>query len=225
MFFLCKKHLIKFETKLLKNIELAVKKMNRNEHLIDPHYKHRTTLFEKSIAPEGAIVFLGDSITEMCEWQEFFPGETILNRGISGDSTFGVIDRLEGIINLQPKKIFITIGVNDLQRQYPKETVINNIKKTANILLAETKSKIYLQSILPVIEKKLQTGIKNSTIDLVNDELRKFSEEDNIEFIDNNKLMKDSSGNLNQDLSSDGLHLNGEAYRLWIENIRSKVND
>ena len=76
-----------------------------------------------------------------------------------------------------------------------------------------------------MIEKKLQTGIKNSTIDLVNDELRKFSEEENIEFIDNNKLMKDSSGNLNQDLSSDGLHLNGVAYRLWIENIRSKVND
>jgi lysophospholipase L1-like esterase len=50
-----------------------------------------------------------------------------------------VIDRLEGIINLQPKKIFITIGVNDLQRQYPKETVINNIKKTANILLAGDK--------------------------------------------------------------------------------------
>lgn len=199
--------------------------MNTNEHLNDPHYKHRTTLFENFGVTSGAIVFLGDSITEMCEWQEFFPEKKILNRGISGDSTFGMLDRLDGIINLQPQKIFVTIGVNDLQRHYPAESVTNNIKKITNILLSKTKSRIYLQSILPVIEKKLQTGIKNSTIDLVNDELRKFAEEKNIEFLDNNSLMKDSSGNLSENLTCDGLHLTGEAYRLWIKNIRSKVND
>lgn len=199
--------------------------MNYKEHLDDPHYKHRTSHFRTCPENFGAVIFLGDSITEMCEWQEFFPGKKILNRGISGDSTFGVIDRLHEIIKLQPEKIFIAIGVNDLQRHYPTETVINNIKKIANTLFAETDSKIYLQSILPVIEKKLQTGIKNSTIDVVNDELKKFSVENKIGFLDNSSLMKDNSGNLNANLSSDGLHLNGEAYCLWIENIRIKVND
>lgn len=199
--------------------------MNINEHLADPHYKHRKTLFDKSEATSGAIVFLGDSITEMCEWQEFFPAKKILNRGISGDRTFGVINRLEGIIRLQPEKIFVTIGVNDLQRHYPTETVIKNIKKIANTLLADTKSEIYLQSILPVNEKKLDSGIKNSTIDSVNDELRRYAMGNKIEYIDNNSLMKDNSGNLSEELSSDGLHLNGEAYLLWVENIRTKVND
>jgi len=200
-------------------------KMNTQEHLNDPHYNHRTSHFKTVPENFGGVVFLGDSITEMCEWHEFFPGNRIINRGISGDSTFGVLDRLSGIIKLKPEKIFLTIGVNDLQRKYPAETVINNIKKITNILLKETGCKIYLQSILPVIEKRLQTGIKNGTIDLVNDELRKFAYENNIEYIDNNKLMKESSGELSENFSRDGLHLNGEAYRLWIENIRAKVND
>ncbi len=199
--------------------------MNTIEHLTDPHYKHRTSLFATCPENSGGIIFLGDSITEMCEWQEFFLEKKVLNRGISGDSSFGVIDRLPGIIQLQPRKIFITIGVNDLQRHYPTETVINNIKTIVNTLRAETDGDIYLQSILPVIETKLQTGIKNNTINQVNDELKKFAEENKIEFLDNSSFMKDNTGNLKENLSSDGLHLNGDAYRLWIENIRIKVND
>lgn len=199
--------------------------MTKKEHLNDPHYKHRTSIFE--VCPEnfGAVIFLGDSITEMCEWQEFFPKKMILNRGISGDDTYGVMDRLPGVIKLQPEKIFITIGVNDLQRHHNSDTVVDNIKQITNTLIKETNSKIYLQSILPVVEKRLASGIKNLTIDYVNEELRKFAEVNSIEFLDNSNLMKDSSGNLSENLSCDGLHLNGEAYRLWIENVRVKVND
>lgn len=199
--------------------------MIKKEHLNDPHYKHRTSFFE--VCPEnyGAVIFLGDSITEMCEWQEFFHEKKTLNRGVSGDDTYGVLDRLPGIIKLQPEKIFISIGVNDLQRHHNSDTVVDNIKEITNTLISETKSKIYLQSILPVIEKRLATGIKNVTINYVNEELRKFAAENSIEFLDINSVMKDSSGNLSENLSSDGLHLNGEAYRLWIENIRTKVND
>lgn len=197
--------------------------MNIYERLNDPHYTHRTSLFEKSEATSGAVVFLGDSITEMCEWQEFFPEKKVLNRGISGDDTFGVINRLSGIIRLKPEKIFIAIGVNDLQRHHSTETVAGNIKKIVTTLKAETESKIYLQTILPVIEKRLESGIKNSTINLLNDELKKFALENDFEFLDNNNLMKDDSGNLSENLTSDGLHLNGIAYQLWITNIRSKV--
>lgn len=197
--------------------------MNTDEHLNDPHYIDRTTLFENSSIEPGGIVFLGDSITEMCEWQEFFPCEKVLNRGISGDSTYGVLNRLEGIVKLQPEKIFITIGVNDLQRHYNTETVIENILKIADTLLSETNSKIFLQSILPVIEKRLESGIKNATIDFVNERLKQFADVNNFEFIDINSLMKDDSGNLSENLTNDGLHLNGRGYQLWITNIRSKV--
>jgi lysophospholipase L1-like esterase len=198
-------------------------KMIKKEHLLDPHYKHRTSLFEVFPKTKGNVVFLGDSITEMCEWQEFFPEKRVLNRGISGDSIYGVLDRLDKIIELMPEKVFLTIGVNDLQRRYDPNEVIRSIEEIVDKLITSCNCKVYIQSILPVIEQKLTTGIKNSEIDYVNKELSHFATRNNIEFLDNNSQMKDKTGNLKEELSSDGLHLNGEAYMLWATNIRLKV--
>ncbi len=189
----------------------------------DPHYLHRTTLFSKIPVIDHPVVFLGDSITEMCEWQEFFPDTAVRNRGVSGDTTLGVLHRLDQIINLNPSKVFLTIGVNDLQRHYPKEEVISNIKKTVLNLITLTDAKIFLQSILPVREKMLETGIKNKTIEEVNKALLEICDETGIGFIDNFGLFCDDSGNLAEEFTSDGLHLNGHAYIKWVVNIRSKV--
>lgn len=190
---------------------------------IDSHYIHRTTLFSMFGSDGGGVVFLGDSITEMCDWQEFFPEIRIINRGISGDSTAGVLNRLDQITGLNPEKIFLTIGVNDLQRHYPKDEVISNIREIILQLTGFTGAIIFLQSILPVREMMLQTGIKNSTIDEVNASLAVMAKELNVQFLDNNALLKDISGNLSPDFTSDGLHLNGSAYSRWAENIREKV--
>jgi len=190
---------------------------------IDSHYIHRTTLFSMYGSGGGCVVFLGDSITEMCEWQEFFPEIRIINRGISGDSTAGVLNRLDQIIGLNPEKIFLTIGVNDLQRHYPMDEVISNIREIILKLSGSTGAIIFLQSILPVREMMLQTGIKNSTIDEVNASLAVMARELNIQFLDNNALLKDISGNLSLDFTSDGLHLNGYAYARWAMNIKEKV--
>jgi lysophospholipase L1-like esterase len=198
--------------------------MNKKNE-IDPHYIHRTSIFRESTVKHGSIVFLGDSITEMCEWQEFFPNCHIINRGISGDSSYGVLERLDEVLSLKPAKIFITIGINDLQRHYDTTEVIFNIRKIIDEIIENSGAKIFLQSILPIIESKLSTGIKNSTINFVNKELELFSKSVKIEFINNNKLLADDSGNLRYDLSSDGLHINGKAYKIWINNISDKVNE
>src|SRR5262245_38043458 len=54
---------------------------------------------------QGALVFLGDSITQ--GWSDqgsFFPGLKLANRGISGDTTRGVLIRLqEDVIALKPR--------------------------------------------------------------------------------------------------------------------------
>ncbi|GJQ33408.1 MAG: sialate O-acetylesterase [Ignavibacteriaceae bacterium] len=189
----------------------------------DPHYIHRTTLFENLTPEKGAIVFLGDSITEMCEWQEFFPEVRVVNRGVSGDSTRGVLRRVDLITALQPSKVFITIGVNDLQRHYHPGEVVRNISETLKIFKKETEARLYLQSILPVMEYRLQTGILNQTIDAVNHELRQIAEDNGAVYIDNNILLSDETGNLAPGFSEDGLHINGGAYKIWADNIRNRV--
>ena len=61
-----------------------------------------------------STLFLGDSLTEYGNWRELFPGLDIKNRGIAGDTTDGVLHRLDGITALSPDKIFLMIGINDL---------------------------------------------------------------------------------------------------------------
>ena len=61
------------------------------------------------------IVFIGNSITEGGKnWSEKFNIPNIRNRGIGGDVTDGVLERLGEIIFFKPKAVFILIGINDL---------------------------------------------------------------------------------------------------------------
>ncbi|MDB5207650.1 MAG: family lipase, partial [Flavisolibacter sp.] len=73
------------------------------------YYQGRMELFASLGGQEKAIVFLGNSITERGVWSELLPGETIMNRGIGGDNTFGVLARLNDVIRYKPKKIFLLI--------------------------------------------------------------------------------------------------------------------
>ena len=63
------------------------------------------------------IVMLGDSLTEWGNWHELVPEYSILNRGISGDTSSGVLDRLQEVIERRPKVVFVMIGTNDIGLQ------------------------------------------------------------------------------------------------------------
>ena len=74
------------------------------------HYNERKALFETTVDTENEIIFLGNSITEGGDWKVLFPNQNVINRGISGDTTDGILFRLDEITSSKPKKIFILIG-------------------------------------------------------------------------------------------------------------------
>lgn len=85
---------------------------------------------------QGAVVLLGDSITQ--GWGEdftaWFPGMKVANRGISGDTSRGVLIRLQqDVLVLKPKAIVLLIGTNDLEENASPETIAANLK----LILAE----------------------------------------------------------------------------------------
>src|SRR5207237_2328729 len=84
----------------------------------------------------NAVVMLGDSITQ--GWGEdftgWFPGMKIANRGISGDTSRGILIRLEGdVLALEPQAVVLLIGTNDLEEKAEPETIAANLK----LILAE----------------------------------------------------------------------------------------
>ena len=74
------------------------------------------------------FVFLGNSITAGTDWAKLLDLPQAKNRGISGDITFGVLDRLQEIIDGKPAKIFILIGINDISRNIPDSVILRNYK-------------------------------------------------------------------------------------------------
>jgi len=79
---------------------------------------------------QNAIVFLGDSITQ--GWGDVgssFPGLKTANRGISGDTTRGVLIRLqEDVLAVKPRAVVLLIGTNDLEERAEPEVIAANLK-------------------------------------------------------------------------------------------------
>ena len=115
-------------------------------------WRQKRIAWSKRVEQEkGAVVFLGDSITQ--GWGDSmggsFPGMKVANRGISGDTTRGVIFRLkEDVLDLQPKGVVLLIGTNDIEEGADAETIAGNVK----LILAELKKH---NPAMPVIVSKV----------------------------------------------------------------------
>ena len=93
--------------------------------------KKRTGWAKQVKQDQGALVFLGDSITQGWgdNFRGHFKGVKVANRGISGDTTRGVLIRLkEDVLSLNPKSVVILIGTNDLEEKATPEVIAGNLK-------------------------------------------------------------------------------------------------
>lgn len=97
------------------------------------------------------IIFLGNSITAGVDWMELLGNHRVRNRGISGDITFGVLERLEEVTEGKPAKVFILIGINDISRNIPDSVILNNYQTMVTRIKRESpKTKIYFHTLMPV---------------------------------------------------------------------------
>lgn len=182
---------------------------------ISAEYEHRKSLYSIMASDTGSVVFLGNSITAQCDWAELLDDHRIRNRGIPGDRINGVMDRLEDIVRLEPEKLFLMIGINDLLFDKP-ERIILKYERLIDRLQSEIPyCQLYLKSILPVNNQVRNTLIRNSDVTTVNLAIADLAAKRDLPFIDLRPLLCDSSGQLSAAFTEDGIHLNGPAYQLW----------
>ncbi len=184
-------------------------------------YASRVDLFRSFEHSKKDIVFLGNSIIFWGEWPELLRNNHIRNRGIPGDNTFGVLERLDEVINGKPAKIFILIGINDIARNIPDSVILGNYKKMiARIQSASPRTKIYFQTIMPTngsFQKLTNYYDKDEHIGNVNAGLKQLAASYSIPVIDLYSLFADSTGHLFKELSFDGVHLTKNGYDKWKE--------
>jgi lysophospholipase L1-like esterase len=186
-----------------------------NNRGLGSEYDHRKSLYEKMPINKGDIVFLGNSLTAQCDWADLLDNPKIKNRGIPGDSSDGVLERLGLILEQKPSQIFLMIGINDLLF-HPPEYVIQNYKSIVErIRNTAPETQLFLYSILPVNSQIRIIPIKNDDIRLINQSIQKIAADNDLIYIDLHTHFTNKDGALFAKFTSDGIHLNGDGYLLW----------
>ena len=206
-------------------------------------YHKRIADFKKFPIGFKKIVFLGNSITEGAKsWNKRLNQKNLVNRGVSGDITEGVLERLGEIYYYKPLGVFLLIGINDLFDQniidgelISPEYVADNIFSIAKNIIKESKHTIvYVQTILPVNLDKYQTvkGFKpehkinlNTQIKETNFILKNLELPEKIEMLDIHEDFLDSNNQLSEIYTDDGVHLNESGYDVWVKILDQKVKD
>ncbi len=184
---------------------------------------HRTSHLNTLQIADNQIVMLGNSITAECEWSELLQNKSIINRGIIGDGTFDILDRLTPIIQAKPRKIFLLIGVNDLLF-HPLSIIGENYEKIVKRIKTETpETELYLESVLPIHNDLRRNGLKNDDINALNGQIFELSKKYKAIYIDLASKLKNTEGSLQEELSLDGIHLNGKGYQILGENLRRYI--
>ena len=168
--------------------------------------------------PENAILLIGSSsFTNWKDVANYFPDQTIINRGFGGSSLPHMIMYAEDIIfKYNPKQIIIYCGENDLTGgpSVTADTILERLKKLHQLIRSRYK-KVPIAYISmkpsPSREKYLVTMQKgNALIKTFMEQQKKSS------YIDVYQSMLDAHGNiLTHIFLSDKLHMNAEGYKIW----------
>lgn len=180
------------------------------------YYFTKKSIFDQSDAKNVSKIFIGDSITDYGEFQEYFPNEVVLNRGIRNDVSKGVLNRIQEVVNRNPKEAYLMIGVNDIRYSKGSKNFEKHITAIVKSFEGES-SKLIIQSILPVNNELFGNEVSNKKVKQFNEVLQRIAEENGIEYIDLHSSFVDKNGQLDEKFTIDGIHLNGEGYKIWMD--------
>ena len=183
--------------------------------------ERRSSWAERVRDDQGALVFLGDSITQ--GWGDVgssFPGIKVANRGISGDTTRGVLIRLqEDVIALNPKGVVLLIGTNDIEEKAEPETIAGNVKLIVDALRAhDPKMPVILCEIFP---SSLSKSRPRSKIWDTNELYKKLAiDEPQVTVLDTWALFGNAQGDAKEEEMPDLLHPNILGQAKWALALR-----
>lgn len=199
--------------------------LSRLNNSIPALYHHRKQLFEQLPTRRGSIVFLGDSQTAQCEWEELTGGDstTVLNRGIAGDNVDGVWERLDEVLRHKPLKIYLLIGINDLVFEKPLQDIETRYREIVKKIRKESPdTELILESLLPVNNEVRNTGATNEQVQALNVRIAQIAKDYALTYLDIHTPLTNANGHLSVQFTEDGLHLNGLGYAVWKQQINAR---
>lgn len=171
---------------------------------------------------QGAVVFLGDSITQGwgADFKGKFTGMKLANRGIGGDTTRGMLIRIaEDVLDLNPAAIVLLLGTNDIEIGVDPEAIGRNFQKIlAAIKSRHPKTPIVLCRMFPSSAEKQRPAETIKRVNALYDAAVKGDAQ--VTVVDTWTLFANAQGDANPAWFRDLLHLNAEGYDRWAAALR-----
>ncbi|MGA6222070.1 GDSL-type esterase/lipase family protein [Streptomyces umbrinus] len=187
------------------------------QEIVLRNQRMRVSQFETLGAPSRKVVFLGSSIVEGGQWEEWFPELETLNRGVGGNTVDDLAARLDSALN-DPQKIVLLIGTNDLrdlvEPSAADEIAVRMERLVARIRAAAPAAPLYINSVLP------RARIYADSICALNKHYARIADETGAAYLDLWPALAGPDGAIRPEFSLDELHLTGAGYRAWTEVLR-----
>jgi lysophospholipase L1-like esterase len=218
------------QTISLTNMNPAIEQFKNS---LREQYAHQNQTAEK-----GQIVFVGSSLMEifpiekMQKERDLGINKTIYNRGIRATTTAELLTAMDVcIFDLEPSKIFINIGTNDIGFGVPEEIFLTNydeILRQIHVRLPDTH--VFVMAYYPVNpvadfgepqaeHDSLFASRNNRVLEKANHQVRQLAERYGNKFINVNAGLADDDGNLRKELTFDGAHMLPNGYEIVLKNM------
>lgn len=182
--------------------------------LVEGQKRMRNSQLELLTPPAESVVFLGDSITDMGMWHEWFPELVVANRGVSGERSDELLARLDLAFN-EPAAAVILIGTNDLSSGVAEDTIVRNVDATlAWIRERHPGLPIVLQSVMP------RAARYGGAVRSLNTRYERLATQRGARYLDLWPALAGEDGEIRPEYSLDRLHLTGAGYEAWVRLLR-----
>ena len=203
---------------------LLVQKKSQKEANLYYDSKCQSYAVQNQNLAKGQIVFIGDSITDLYVLDDHYADLplAVYNRGIGGDTTDGVLGRLQvSVFDLAPSKVVLMIGTNDVNGGVDNDVILQRYERIIDsIFAALPEVELYCMSVIPQ-NKQLETyssvRVEKTTqvIRQLNPQIQALAEEKGATYLDLFSLLADENHHLIEAYSDDGLHLNVAGLEVW----------
>lgn len=189
------------------------------------YYKQYISLFSQYLVESGSIIFLGDSMVAIPDWNRLVSDEhgEIVNFGIPGDSIAGVTHRLKKTSALQPRLLVLWVGTNDVLQGRASTEISGDIAELRDGL-SQINTAVVIVATSPLSAAVEDYVNRNNRLTEINAQLEKMAASLDAVYVSTSLLRAPDSQHLIEGLSSDGVHLNGEGYRLIADELEQVLD-
>ena len=206
-----------------------------SEEIWTKEYKIERYRRLNATAEKGSVLFAGSSLMEMFPVEKFSEDlpVTVYNRGVGGFTTEELLENIDVcILDLEPRKLFINIGTNDLSDSSKSvEKVMENYAEIlTRVRAALPDLKLYIMAYYPVNYDAAAPEMKeclkirsNEKINQANSRLLPLAVRFDGTYINVNAPLTDEQGRLKAEYTIEGMHINEDGYRAIYPSVKKFI--